>query len=346
MISSDCFSLNMMSEPLIEKKSYAKHAVIDFKTDYFIQVNDKAIFKGTYEMDIYKTTVQPEVKFHYDALTDSIQNGSTCPVSVVDISCNGKPIDSKYHNLYNAVVGTSGASRFYDEDTLESKTFCWIMNDASLQLHDTENEQLAKWFMIQRYVLTLLHLTSKNRLFGNDEFPSESHECDWSGIECNEENIVTILSLTSEKKQIIGGTLIKEIGSLAFLEVLSLNETELVGTIPQVFSNLYSLKELDLSSNSLSGQIPEDFFNQLYRLESIDLSFNELDGVIPSNIGSESDIHTIRLNNNNFKGPLPLDSFISFKLKELDVSKNHLSGSISQSLLRHKYIGKLCFFTH
>jgi len=183
----------------------------------------------------------------------------------------------------------------------------------------------------------LLHLISVAGLFGDGEYPPPSHECSWEGITCidDEKKKMVSLSLSSAANQIIEGTLTEEIGSLAFLEILHLDQTGLKGTIPSVFSNLYSLRELDLSDNALTGTIPDNFFNQLERLELFDLSDNDMTGVIPVSIGSYSNIEVIRLNNNNFTGELPLDRFTEFNLKHLDLSKNKLSSSISPSLLKH-----------
>jgi len=146
---------------------------------------------------------------------------------------------------------------------------------------------------------------------------------------------MTSLILSPAANQIIGGTLIPEIGNLPFLEILHLNQTGLEGTIPDVFSNLYNLRELNLSDNNLTGSISDDFFDQLERVELFDLSCNSMTGMIPARIGSHSNIMTIRLNKNRFAGRLPLDGFTKFELKHLDVSENQLSGRISPSLLNH-----------
>lgn len=63
-------------------------------------------------------------------------------------------------------------------------------------------------------------------------------------------------------------------------------------------------------------------------------------GVFPANIGSYSNIKTIRLNNNEFTGGLLLDEFTNFDLKHLDVSENQLGGTISPLLNEFVHIGK------
>eukprot|EP00594_Rhizosolenia_setigera_P004397 CAMPEP_0178943240 /NCGR_PEP_ID=MMETSP0789-20121207/2471_1 /TAXON_ID=3005 /ORGANISM="Rhizosolenia setigera, Strain CCMP 1694" /LENGTH=106 /DNA_ID=CAMNT_0020622801 /DNA_START=267 /DNA_END=583 /DNA_ORIENTATION=- len=97
---------------------------------------------------------------------------------------------------------------------------------------------------IQRYVLTILHLTSKTGLFDIDEYPPLTHECEWQGIKCDIDdtpNIVTGISLSAKNNHIISGAIVQEIGSLAYLETLELRQTEINGTIPRSFSNLWSL---------------------------------------------------------------------------------------------------------
>lgn len=334
--STDRFSFNMMAEP--QPWIDVESAPIDYNTNYSIYWNDKLVLKDTFVMNVSDKTVIDEVTFQYNALTDEIQI-DTSPTEM-EIICDGKPqlITQPSHRLYvNRATAVSGTSKLNDPISPQSRALCWIINEETEYYQSTEYTALIRQFT-QRYVLTLLHLTSKSRLFGNDNLPPSSHECRWNGIQCARgKNTVTSLSLPG---QIIGGTLIEEIGSLAFLEVLHLSQTELKGTIPEVFSNLYSLKEINLSRNRLVGSIPKNFFTQLDKLELFDLSDNVLSGIIPDNIGAQCEIHTLLLNKNRLIGTIPLDKFKKFMLKRLDLSENIFRGTISPDLLRHTNIGR------
>lgn len=337
--SSDCFSLQMKSEPLIKLRSNADLAEIDFKTNYSIYWNDKLVLKDTYEMNIYNKTIQQDVLFHYDELTDEIQVGNVCPVK--EFVCGGNIIslDPTQRIMYNTALKISGTPKIDDGTTPQSRALCWMLDNDEFSSY---SKDMIEKIFTQRYVLTLLHLTSESNLFGSDTFPPQSNECEWEGCECADGlETVTSLSLNGNKR--IGGTLIEEIGSLAFLQVLHLKQSMLKGIIPPVFSNLYSLKELDLSGNALTGTIPQNFFSQLEVLELLDVSDNDLIGEIPISVGSSSKMKTIKLNKNKFIGNLPLDEFAKFSLVHLDVSENQLAGEISPLLLKHFNLGKFEF---
>lgn len=344
VVESGYFSLIMESPPIQD-------------TNYSIFWNDELMHKGTFlgyedNDDLKQNENETMVDFCYvekegKALIETDQR-ALCGNVVIDCGGERIPIMSntfEYH-IYETAAKISGLSELRDVTSFQSKAFCWILthNNDEAVYRIAYDDNLKERFT-QRYTLTILHLMSPNGLFSTVQFPPLSHECKWTGVGCSK-NVVTDISLSSETNQIIGGSLIKELGSLAFLEVLLLRETGLVGTVPQVLSNLYSLKELDLSSNSLSGSIPEFFFNQLGSLRSINFSYNGFTGTIPARIGSYSDVESIKLNNNQFIGVLPMEGFSKFNLQVFDVSENQLSGlGISSPLLKHSNLGKVFLFT-
>lgn len=322
---SNCFSFNMMREGLS-----------DYKTKYSLHWNDNLVLNDTFYMN---TT---EVMFQYNVGTDQVDFVSECTEK--QIKCGNKLIElnHKQRIMYNQAIKVSGAPAFNGDDSLHSKALCWIIDDIHMY-DDTDISELETLFT-QRYVLTLLHLTSQDGLFSENEYPPDTtHECEWRGIQCSDNNVVTTLSITSEHhQQRIGGTLIEEIGSLVFLETLQLSNNDLKGSIPHSFSNLFSLRKLDLSKNTLTGSIPDDFFfNQLEKLEYMSLANNHLSGSIPKNIGSHSRyINTILLNENRLSGQFPFEGFLHYELKRLDLSENRFSGSVSSLLLKHVNLGK------
>lgn len=355
--STDCLLLKMKSDAIGNIHDYSEFSSVGFETPYYIYWNDNLLFTDIFASDIEKPFVQPDVLFQYDPTKNQAESVSSCVETKMICGDMSKRPTYQQHVYHKAALKISGTEAFNDVGSPHSRALCWIINNEGTFHQSTKYTAVIQQFT-QRYVLTLLHLTSVSGVFGDDEFPPLSHECEWKGVTCydgknkidpsiqtiGKNNKMTSLILSPAANQIIGGTLIPEIGNLPFLEILYLNQTGLEGTVPDVFSNLYNLRELNLSDNNLTGSISDDFFDQLERVELFDLSSNSMTGMIPARIGSHSNIMTIRLNKNRFTGGLPLDGFTKFELKHLDVSENQLSGKISPSLLKHIDLGKYnCF---
>lgn len=309
---TDCFSINMILSP-------------EFNTNYEIHWDDKLIYDGTFPgyLDNDGTNrddpSQTLLSFQYNEEDDKIDS-----CKKIEYTCSGEIIHiEKYTTnriFYNEANMVSGRDKILDSSSHQTKALCWFLkNEDTSYVYDGK--------FVQRYTLAILHLMSQNGLFGDDEYPSESHECDWNGITCRDNNtkIVTEISLSSKNNQAINGTLINELGSLQFLEVLNLSQTHLHGTIPRSFANLWSLKQFDLSENSITGTISETLFLQLNQLEYIDFSENILSGGFPTNIASNSNIRTILLGGNKLGGVLSFDKFKHFGLEHFNVSQNKLN---------------------
>ncbi|KAL5722467.1 hypothetical protein ACHQM5_005983 [Ranunculus cassubicifolius] len=144
-----------------------------------------------------------------------------------------------------------------------------------------------------------------------------------------------------------------ELGNLISLQRLSLANNKLKGTIPSSIGNLSALTELYLDGNQLSGQIPKTI-SLLSRLLSLSISNNLLEGLLPLEMSSLQNLQTLDISFNrlnltsipkwlgvmpslsrfflagcNINGPIP-DLFRTSQspLLELDLSSNHLTGSI------------------
>ncbi|KAL7490391.1 hypothetical protein ACHAWT_000019, partial [Skeletonema menzelii] len=110
---------------------------------------------------------------------------------------------------------------------------------------------------------------------------SSQSECDWFGVTCDDENIVTSLDLGNNN---LSGSIPTEIGLLKSLEYLYLYTHQLTGTIPSEIGLMENLTVLDLYNNQLNGTIPSEI-GLMENLEKLDLAVNDLTGTIPSEIG-------------------------------------------------------------
>ncbi len=108
------------------------------------------------------------------------------------------------------------------------------------------------------------------------------------------------------------------------LTFITLDDCNIVGTIPEELGLLSNLTVLSLSSNHLHGTVPS-FANTV--LEEIDLGGNNLEGSLPT---LPSTLISLVLKTNNFTGDMQTLSNLS-NLKQLDISMNSFVGRFSLS---------------
>jgi Leucine-rich repeat (LRR) protein len=92
------------------------------------------------------------------------------------------------------------------------------------------------------------------------------------------------------------------VGNLANLELLSLYNNTLTGTLPQTMGNMSSLKWVGLWSNNFTGSIPYTFQN-LTNLETLYLDRNQFNSIENATF-STTNLIKIVLSNNNITGDI------------------------------------------
>jgi Leucine-rich repeat (LRR) protein len=165
-----------------------------------------------------------------------------------------------------------------------------------------------------------------NSLLGKEE----TNDCcsyDVTKIKCNSSNRVTEIIL--EKEDIKKSTMPATIGSIPYLQNLSLSGCNLEGSIPSDIGNLVELRELALDNNKLTGAIPD--ISGLTKLTTLALNNNELEGAIPINIAT--DLTKLILNNNKLTGTIPAEIGKLTKLQTINLGSNQLEGEIPENIL-------------
>ena len=125
----------------------------------------------------------------------------------------------------------------------------------------------------------------------------------------------------------LSGEMPNELGLLANLEILMLQNNFLEGTFPKSFWNLKKLRLLNLSNNHLTGSI-SDQINELVSLEELWLSRNQFSGNLPYQIYLLSNLTHLNISENYIKGNLDESISRLSKLEYLNLWDNELSGSI------------------
>ncbi|XP_031281003.1 MDIS1-interacting receptor like kinase 2-like [Pistacia vera] len=118
-----------------------------------------------------------------------------------------------------------------------------------------------------------------------------------------------------------------------------LSNNNLTGIIPPEIGRLSNLNRLDFSLNKLVGTIPSTI-GHLSKLISLDLSDNNFIGLIPSEIRNLQSLTRLYLQHNSLTGNIPsqLGEIHARQSLHIDLSHNHLSGTIPKSLQTVYYI--------
>lgn len=148
------------------------------------------------------------------------------------------------------------------------------------------------------------------------------------GVTLDANNRVVGISLENNN---LVGTLPAEIGDLSNLDALSLQSNQLSGLIPSELSNLSNLQNLILYDNQLSGNIPSTL-GSINSLLFLELSSNSLNGSIPPELGNLSNLSFLNLNSNQLSGSIPSELGNLSNLTILAIQDNQLTGSIPPEL--------------
>jgi Leucine rich repeat len=114
--------------------------------------------------------------------------------------------------------------------------------------------------------------------------------------------------------------------SLENMRSIQLDSNLLSGSIPE---SIYSskLEILSLWDNQISGSLSNKI-GRCAELNYLDLSTNDLTGTIPSAIRSLSNLEGLYLDQNAFTGTIPSDMGLLTRIRELSLQNNQLSGTV------------------
>ncbi|XP_062024067.1 DNA damage-repair/toleration protein DRT100-like [Rosa rugosa] len=179
--------------------------------------------------------------------------------------------------------------------------------------------------------------------------------CTWSGVNCNSNNRVTMLSLTGQPNKpnsFLSGTISPSLSKLTFLDGIYLqNLRNLTGPFPVFLFHLPNLKYVYIENSKLSGRIPDSVGN-LTQLQALSFYYNQFTGPIPSSISRLTQLGQLKLGGNLLTGSIPTGIKNLNKLTYLTLERNGLSGSIPGifasfpelrilNLTRNKFTGKI-----
>jgi len=226
----------------------------------------------------------------------------------------------------------------------------------------------------QRFALATLFYTSSMQWYQQDDsewlIPGVT-ECQFHGITCDAQNRVTKVELI---RTAMTGGLPLEMGWLTNLQHLSLQDSRLVGAIPEGILQLPALQFLDLAGNHMTGTVSSlpptlQFLNldhnrfwgplptfpaslqtaKLSRnlwegslppftpdndLELFDVFDSHVNGTIPTTIGHLTKLQNLRIARTHLEGELPTEIGLLSSLEEISMGSTQLTGSLPPQLFQ------------
>lgn len=236
------------------------------------------------------------------------------------------------------------------EDSVTSNNNANDNESSDADADDSFSDNLER--LQQRYSLVVWYFdqggpklwTSINRdpSSGWINFGSGVNECDWEGIECDDDTGSVIgIRLSSDLGIVLtGSSLTTELGLLTSLRHIDFSDQRLQGTIPKEWSKMTDLQSLSMSKNQLQTTIPEWIGDNWTKLEKLALAENLCYGSIPSSLSTLTGLRHVDVQQNQlltgrFDDALmissPPMSLVADTIEYIDISYTNLIGSLPDS---------------
>ncbi|KAI5669842.1 hypothetical protein M9H77_19695 [Catharanthus roseus] len=122
-----------------------------------------------------------------------------------------------------------------------------------------------------------------------------------------------------------------EIGSLKNLLVLSLGKNQFSGVIPLSVYNISTLSVVSLTENLFEGELPSDKGFKMPNLQYFYIGLNQFQGKIPVSIVNSTNLKDFDLSGNKLQGHVPMNLGNLLSLRILNLGKNLLGGSTTNT---------------
>jgi hypothetical protein len=210
-----------------------------------------------------------------------------------------------------AVKEISGETSLRSANSAAFRAYNWINRlDGAVVCPQDGNE------LVQRYTLAHFYYSLEGNSWRtctaedatssceteDQRWLSPAPECEWYGLTCSEEGVLTHLELPSHG---LDGSLPTELFGLTHLQGLSLGHNqEIAGRIPPEIAQWKQLLYLDLDENKLEGPFPNVY--DITTLQAIDINNNRLSGSIADEIAQLTNLVVLQIEHNAFTGALPV----------------------------------------
>eukprot|EP00768_Dysnectes_brevis_P004942 gnl/Dysnectes_brevis/3578_a4550_309.p1 GENE.gnl/Dysnectes_brevis/3578_a4550_309~~gnl/Dysnectes_brevis/3578_a4550_309.p1 ORF type:complete len:243 (+),score=78.21 gnl/Dysnectes_brevis/3578_a4550_309:688-1416(+) len=153
----------------------------------------------------------------------------------------------------------------------------------------------------QRQALINMYNSCGGQAWNQTGWLSNTHECNWSNLECNSAHQLTIIDL-SEVGML--GQLPPDIGCFPHLKTLNLGSNRMRSTIPDTLCDMRALKYVTLDDAGIYGGIPQ-CLGMVESLQYLYADNNALDGELPPSFSQLVNIKELHFACNRLEGSLP-----------------------------------------
>lgn len=215
-------------------------------------------------------------------------------------------LGNKHWNIRNTSCSNGGDFNVTFGDTILSNVTCRC-NDSICHIATVQLKGLNLTGVLPAEFANLTHLTEidLSRNYINGTIPTRFSRLP-----------LVILSLLGNR---LSGSIPGELGDIATLQDLVLEDNLFGGPLPQELGNLRRLSRLLLSANNFTGTIPESFVN-LTNLTDFRIDGSALSGKLPAFIGNWTKIDRLDLQGTGMEGPIPSTISSLINITELRIS--------------------------
>eukprot|EP00978_Attheya_sp_CCMP212_P047188 scaffold421253_cov59-Attheya_sp.AAC.2 len=246
--------------------------------------------------------------------------------------------------------GWATPAELSDPSSPQSLALAWMIGDEVGTPCDLPN-------LDQRYGAAVFYYAlDGDGWISNTRWLSTDPVCDWFGINCNSNGLLTEIDLEENN---LTGSLPPQLELFVKMMELKLSINNVGGPIPDSLSAMTGLRLLDMEMNDLTGLVVPAFISSLgSTLTSYRVSFNDLTGEIPVAIGDElpnlvefwlagneevagnlpdsigglTKLETLFVYNTTIDGTLPATIGNMASLSTLDLAFTEISGIIPNEL--------------
>lgn len=172
-------------------------------------------------------------------------------------------------------------------------------------------------------LIALYKATNGDNWTNNTNWCSDKPISEWYGIIKNPDGSL-LISLNNNN---LVGQLPDELMNLKNLTCLGISDNNIEGNIPEWIGELKNLDMLVADNSKLSGSIPKSI-GELKKLRTLIIDHNNLEGNIPNEIGKLMELESIVLNNNSLTGTIPEEIGNIKKMRQIILTSNKLKGNI------------------
>jgi len=195
-------------------------------------------------------------------------------------------------------------------DTAQSEALEFILDDDEF-VYDWEGiastpvDTVAQMNFVQRYTAATIYISTDGNDWENNEgWMGRMNVCTWFGVGCDEDGVVTSLSLSDNN---LSGPIPADLNVFESLHTIEMHKNSLSGEMPSSLFEMNELKILYLDDNKMEGEI-SGRIGQMSKLEKLTLNDNELSGNLPSELGELNNLDMLWLYNNpDITGTIPVE---------------------------------------